>query len=84
VESHRTTSDEVDDFKLIAVVQFRAWPLAARNDLAVQFNGDTVRLHAKVLDQRAQGSGRRRLAFPIDHEVHDAIFAVIRQKTQAA
>lgn len=84
MESHRSAPNEVDDFKLIAVVQFRAWPQVAGNDLAVQFDGDPVRLHAKQFDQRAQGAGRRRLSFPIDHEVHHAIFAVIMLEAQAA
>ena len=82
--SSRSSADKMHDLEPVAVVQLRVWPLIARHDRAVELDGDPVRLHSEVIDQRGQGAVWRRLAFPIDHKVHQLIFSAAKQEEQAA
>jgi hypothetical protein len=49
----RSAADEVDDFEAVSVVQWGLRPLVAGDDLAVQFYGYAVGLHAERFDERA-------------------------------
>ncbi len=40
-----------DDLQAIAVLELRLCPLAARNDLAIEFDCDAIAFHAKLFDQ---------------------------------
>jgi len=66
----RSPADEVDDFQAISVVQWSLRPLVAGDDLAIQFDGYAVGLHAERFDEGAQGFGGRGLGFAIDCQVH--------------
>ena len=55
----RSAADEVDDLQPISIVQWSLRPLVAGNDLAVQFDGYAVGLHAE-LARRARPEFRRR------------------------
>jgi hypothetical protein len=50
---HRSASDEVDDFQTVSVAQWSLRPLVAGHDLAIEFDGYPVRLHAEMLYERA-------------------------------
>jgi len=50
---HRSAADEVDDFQTVSVVQWSLRPLVAGHDLAVQFDGYAVWLHAEPGYERA-------------------------------
>ena len=50
------SAHEVNDFQLVSVAQRRLWPGVAGNDLAVQFDGYAIGLHAKLFHQRGEGS----------------------------
>ncbi len=39
-------ADKLDDLQVIVVAEASFGPFLARNDAAIQFNGDTVGLHA--------------------------------------
>ena len=79
----RSATYELDDFKAIAVVQFGLGPLITGNNLAVQFNRDTVCFHTKMLNKRAETSCGCRLSFAVDDEVHLLIFAAVAESGQA-
>jgi len=46
---------EVDDFKAVAFVEERVGPAVARDDVTIQFDGDSIGLHAQGLDESRQG-----------------------------
>jgi len=46
---------EVDDLQLVAFGKVGLIPLLAWNDVAIQFNGDPVALHAQPLNQQSEG-----------------------------
>jgi hypothetical protein len=48
-----SATDEVDDFQAVSVVQWSLRPLVAGDDLAVQFDGYAVWLHAESFDESA-------------------------------
>jgi hypothetical protein len=59
------------DLQLIAVGQAGLGPTLTRNNVAVQFDGDTVGLHAKLPDQRRQGEwGGETALFSVDNQFH--------------
>ena len=66
---------EVGDFQVIAVVEGCPWPLCARNDVAVELDGDSIAFHAELFDELGQGerSGKR-LLFAIDGKAHTDSF----------
>ena len=49
----RSAADEMDDFQAVSVVQWSLRPLVAGDDLAVEFDGYAVGLHAESGDERA-------------------------------
>jgi hypothetical protein len=69
----RTSTHEMDDLETIALVEDRLRPTVAGNDIAIQFDGDPVELHAEGFDERGECEaigGFEGLFFPIDVEFH--------------
>src|SRR3954469_22887458 len=58
----RSAAHKMHDFQLVAIAERRGSPLAARNKLAVQFHGNTVRLHFQMIKQRRQSGDRAEFA----------------------
>jgi hypothetical protein len=69
----RAAADEMNDFELVILVQDCVSPTVARDNVAVQFDGHAVSLHAERFHQRRKGGNRgvESLLFPIDVEFHD-------------
>ena len=71
---HSAAADEVDDFQLISFVECGLGPAIARNNVAIQFYGHAVGLHAESFHKRGEGKGRRSVGevalFPIDLKFH--------------
>jgi hypothetical protein len=63
----------VDDLEFIALVESGVGPAVAGDDVAIQFDGDAVGLHAKGFDQRGEGGNRgiECSFFSVDVEFHD-------------
>jgi hypothetical protein len=61
---------KVDDFQLIAFGQVGFGPLIPWDDVAVQFYGDPVLLHAQVLDQPSQRDCSEGLFLAVDDYLH--------------
>ena len=57
---------EVDDFQFVSVVERGLGPLIAGDDVAVEFDGEAIGLHAEGLDQGGQGCGLGGLRFAVD------------------
>jgi hypothetical protein len=65
----------MDYFQSVAVVQQRFGPAVAGDDVAVEFDGDAIGLHAERFDQGCEGElGARRIregaGFAIDMKIH--------------
>jgi len=59
---------------MIAFVERRVGPAIARDDVAIEFDGDAVRLHAEVIDECGEsewGRNAREVSiFAVDAEFH--------------
>lgn len=51
VEYLKSAAHEMDDFKLIAVMETRIRPVLTRDDIAIQFDGYAICLDSKQLDE---------------------------------
>ncbi len=63
----------MDDFEAITVFQLGFGPAVAGDDVAIEFYGDAVGLHAEILDQGGEGSRRWKIEIPliaVDEEFH--------------
>ena len=59
------------NLQLVVVSKLRYTPTLARDQLAIEFNGDSVRLHAEPLEKSGYcQSGIELAIFAIDDEVH--------------
>jgi hypothetical protein len=68
----RAAADEVNDLKTISFVDRSRVPQGARDDVAIKFNGNTVRLGAEVFNEcRKRRQRRKFLVFTVDMEVHE-------------
>jgi hypothetical protein len=66
-----TAAHKVHDFESIAIFKSGGLPLGARNDFQIQFNGDAIRLHAELRDQRSYAQAIGKIAFfAVDVESH--------------
>jgi hypothetical protein len=54
-ESGAAAADEVDDLEAVAFGKKRGGPAVAGDNVAVEFDGNAVRLHAELFDQGGQG-----------------------------
>ena len=61
-----SSADEVYDLQPVTFMQRSSEPLIAGHDLAVEFDRDTVGLHAELLDQGSKSFGGRGLSFAVD------------------
>jgi hypothetical protein len=71
-ESGAAAADEVDDLETVAFGEKRGGPAVAGDNVAVEFDGNAVRLHAELFDQGGQGelvAGKLAL-FAIDEQTH--------------
>ena len=69
----RSAAHEVDDLEFVAIVQSSVRPAIARDDVAIQFDGDAVGFHGEGFYQSGE-SGNRRIEgsfFSVDLEFHD-------------
>jgi hypothetical protein len=63
----------VDDLEFVALVESGLGPAVAGDDVAIQFNGDAVGLHAEGFNQSSE-SGKRGIEcslLSVDVEFHD-------------
>lgn len=67
-------ADEVNDFQPIAVFELGFEPTIAGNNVAIQFHGHAIRLHAEEFYECSQGegSGGKVTLFSIDVKFHKA------------
>lgn len=71
-ESGAAAADKVDDLEAVTLGEKRGGPAVAGDNVAVEFDGDPVRLHAELFDQGGQGealAGKLPL-FAIDEQTH--------------
>ena len=47
-------TDKVNDFQPVAFAKLRLGPLFARHNVAIEFDGDAILLHAQLLHQRGE------------------------------
>lgn len=71
-ESGPAAADEMDDLEAVAFGEKRGGPAVAGDNVAVEFDGNAVRLHAEFLDQGGQGEpvGGKLALFAIDEQTH--------------
>jgi hypothetical protein len=69
-----SAADEVNDFQLIAFVEWGLGPAISWHNVTIQFNGYAVRLHAEDFHKRLKCESSSRLLdlalFPIDLQLH--------------
>src|SRR6266700_413029 len=66
-------ADEMDDFEFVAAGQLSRGPAVPRNEFAIEFNRHTVRLHAKLVQERRNSRDRTEFAIlAVDGELHSA------------
>ncbi len=71
-ESGAAAADEMDDLEAVAFAEERGGPAVAGDNVAVEFDGNAVRLHAELFDQGGQGEavGGKLPLFAIDEQTH--------------
>lgn len=68
----QTAADEVDDFQAVAVVEGSLVPAGARDDVAIEFNGNSIGLRSEVLNQRRKRCYFGKfLVFTVDLKAHE-------------
>jgi len=86
-EGLRTSADEVDDLEAVAFVERRRGPAVARDDVAVELDGDAVGFHAEGFDEGGESEGIGRVGeisrLSVDMKRHSALrrmnfFVVVR------
>jgi hypothetical protein len=61
----------MDNFQFIAVGEWGSIPTIPRNEVAVEFDGDAVGLHAELLKEIGKRRNRAKFAvFAVDGEFH--------------
>jgi hypothetical protein len=71
VELELSTADEVHDFQPVAFRKFRFRPQFAADDLAIQFDGNAVLLHAEFFEKSSERDiAIKILIIPVDDEFH--------------
>ena len=69
----RSATDEVDEFKFVAIVEAGVGPTVAGNNVTIEFDGDAVGFHGECFHQSGE-SGNRKIEgsfFSVDLEFHD-------------
>jgi hypothetical protein len=74
----KTATDKVYDFQPVPFPKLRLRPLLARDDVAIEFDGDAILLHAQLLYQGGKRQRKGEIAgFAINLQRHlNWIFAV--------
>jgi hypothetical protein len=71
------SANEVDNFQPITVGESSFSPAISRDNVAIQFHGHAVGLHAEAFQERRKSKERRRIAelalFPIDLKFHKVV-----------
>ena len=69
-----SAADEVDDFQLVAFVEWGLGPAISWHNVTIQFNGYAVRLHAESFHKSSEGKTGGTIwevpLFPIDLKFH--------------
>jgi len=74
-ENALASADEVNDLQMIAIVEGCFRPLRAGDDLAIEFDRDSISFHAKLLDELGEGDGFvEGLVFAVDSQAHKDSF----------
>ncbi len=61
----------MDDFQFVAITELGCCPTVARNEVTVEFDGNTVGLHAEVRKKsREAGNCGEFAVFAVDSEFH--------------
>jgi hypothetical protein len=72
------TTDEMNYFELVAIIQDGFVPAIPRYDVAVQFHGDAVGFHSELVDEGGKGERIRSVwkvaLIAVDLEFHRACF----------
>jgi len=72
--SERTATDEVNNLQPITFRKTDFRPFLAWNDSTIQFNGNTIRFHAEMLEETGEREGWIEIAsFPVDEKLHGGI-----------
>jgi hypothetical protein len=75
-------TDKVDDLELITLSEHGLSPAIPRHNVAIEFHGHAVSLHAKDFHKRHEREGSGRVAaialFPIDLKFHFAMRLLVR------
>ncbi len=70
-----TPTYKVHNLQPVAIFQRRFRPLRARHNFAIEFDGDAVALHAKLLDQLSKGKSIvKNLILAINRQAHNDSF----------
>jgi len=71
-ESGSASADEMDDLEAVAFAEKRGGPAVAGDNVAVEFDGNAVRLHPELFDQGGQSEavGGKLPLFAIDKQTH--------------
>ena len=71
-ESGAAAADEMDDLEAVAFAEKGGGPALAGDNVAVEFDGNAVRLHAELFDQGGQGEGAggKLPLFAINEQTH--------------
>jgi hypothetical protein len=65
-------ADEMNDLKPVAIVNGSRVPAGAWDDVAIEFNGNAIRLRPEVLDERRKRRQFRKfLFFAVDMKAHE-------------
>ena len=74
-------ADEMDYLQAVAFGKLGLWPLLARDDVVVKFDGDSIGFHSHVFDERREGQGRVKIAgFTIDFDFHCSSHSSLRRR----
>lgn len=66
----------MNDLQLVVGGKLSGSPAIARNQLAIELDGDTVRLHAQLSDKLEQSGDTRKFSlFAVDGKGHSAVLA---------
>jgi hypothetical protein len=70
----RSPSYEVHNLQLVSVFELSLRPLIARDDLKIQFYGDTIGLHSQQLNQTGESEAVREFALvAVEVDLHEKL-----------
>ncbi len=67
-----TAAHEVNDFQLVAVLECCGFPVGARDDVAIEFDGDAIAFHLQFGNELGDVGGGDLALFAVNSELHDS------------